>query len=340
MHADGAGTKSTLAYIHYKETGNSKIFQGIAQDSIVMNIDDLLCIGAVDNFLVSNTIGRNAHRVDGTVVRELIEGYMNFANSISKYGINMIMAGGETADVGDLVATLIVDSTVFTRLLKSKVIDCSNIQPGDVIIGLSSCGKAIYESSENSGIGSNGFTAARHLLLSKYYTDKYPETYSSTIEAGNVYSGKFRLEDILPGSKQTIGEALLSPTRTYAPIIKDILYSCFEYVHGIIHCTGGGQVKCKSFGKNLHFVKDNLFPTPPIFRAIMESRNIKSAEMYQIFNMGHRIEIYCDPKIANNVIDISRKFNVDAKIVGRVEEGDSCESNKVTILQNDTVYTY
>lgn len=339
MHADGAGTKSTLAYIMYKEQGDSGCFQGISQDSIVMNIDDCICVGATDGFVVSNTIGRNAHRVDGKVLKEVIDGYQNFADTMTRYGVNIVLTGGETADVGDLVATIIVDSTVFVRMRKSDVIDCSNIRSGDVIVGLSSTGKAVYEKAENSGIGSNGLTAARHMLLSKYYADKYPETYSNTIEKSNVYSGKYRYEDRIPGSTLTVGEALLSPTRTYAPVIKDVLDNFRLSVRGIVHCSGGGQVKCRSFGKGLHFVKNSLFETPPLFAAIQESGNVPWKEMYQIFNMGHRMELYCDKSVAQEIIEISKNYGIDSKIIGYVEASGTDE-NKVTIKTKTDTFVY
>ena len=338
MHADGAGTKSTLAYIMYKETGNKQAFKGIAQDSTVMNIDDLLCVGATDKFLMSNTIGRNAHRVSGELIKEIIVGYDSFIEEMKKYGVEIIMTGGETADVGDLVNTAIVDSTIYVRMPKSKVIDLDNVKPGNVIVGFASFGKANYEEKENSGVSSNGLTAARHLLLSKYYADKYPETYSSSINKEDVYTGKYKFEDKLPDSNLTVGEAILSPTRTYAPIIKNVLDKYSEDITGIVHCTGGGQVKCKNFGQNLHYIKDNLFETPAIFKAIKENSNIADPEMYQVFNMGHRLEIYCEASVAENIIEISKGFGVDAKIVGRVEENEG--GNKVTIIDKGNTYIY
>lgn len=340
MHADGAGTKSILAYIYYKETGDASVFRGISQDSLVMNIDDLLCVGAVENFFVSNTIGRNAHRIEGSILKELIEGYNGFARKLGEYGVNVVLTGGETADVGDIVSTIIADSTVFVRLERKKVIDCANIKAGDVIVGLASYGKATYEDSYNSGIGSNGLTAARHLVLAKEYASKYPETYSHTIEESKVFCGKYRMSDQLPGGCQTVGEALLSPTRTYAPVIREVLASHFASIHGIIHCTGGGQVKCRNFGYGLHYIKDQLFPVPPIFALIGQEADIKPAEMYQVFNMGHRMEIYCDGSSAADIIEISRKYGIEAKIVGRVEANGSSETNKVTISDGINEYTY
>ena len=346
MHADGAGTKSALAYLYYKETGDVSVFKGIAQDAIVMNIDDLACVGAVDKFIFSNTIGRNAHRVDGRVLKQIVDGYESFSNQLKEFGIDLILCGGETADVGDLVSTIIVDSTVYTRILREKVINCKNIRPGDVIVGFASDGQASYETTYNSGMGSNGLTASRHMLLHSVYAAKYPETYSPTIEPQNVYSGPFLLEDILPGTEDilpgtaniTVGKALLSPTRTYLPVLKGILTDplCFESVHGIIHNTGGGQIKCKKFGQNLHYIKNNLFHTPPLFRAIQKAAdNLPLAEMVQIFNMGHRMEVYCDSSIASKIIHISEKYHIDAKIVGHVLQNDTTDaSNKVTIEHN------
>lgn len=339
MHADGAGTKSSLAYMYYKETGDVSVFRGIAQDSIVMNTDDLICVGAVNDFIFSNTIGRNAHRIDKKVLTEIIAGYEDFKNKLKKLGIKMVMAGGETADLGDLVQTVIVDSTIFVRLKKKDVIDCSKIRPGDVIVGLASFGKSSYENHFNSGISSNGFTAARHALLSKIYAKKYPETFSSTIERKLVHSGPYKLTDKLPGSKQTIGKAMLSPTRTYIPVVKEILIGFGNQIHGLINNTGGGQVKCKNFGESLHYIKDDLFEPPPIFMAIQNQGQISQKEMYQIFNMGQRLEVYCKPHIAENVIKIARKFKIDAKIIGRVEN-NKVKRNKVTIKVDNRVFSY
>ena len=333
MHSDGAGTKSTIAYIQYKETGNSNVFYGIAQDSIVMNTDDLLCVGATDDFFVSNTIGRNIHRIDGIAIKKLIEGYSTFASTMEKHGIQLHLTGGETADIGDLVATVIADSTIFVRMKKDHVVDNTKIKAGHVIVGLSSTGKAIYEDTENSGIASNGCTAAKHTLLSQYYADKYPETYSTTLPKNLAYMGKYKMDDSLPGSTQNIGAALLSPTRTYLPIMKRILESHFDSISGIVHCTGGGQVKCKNFGQGLHYVKDNLFELPPIFKAIREAGTITAKEMYQIFNMGHRMEIYCDAGVADEIIAISKSLNVDAKTIGKIEKSKT-DVNEVTIIDS------
>jgi phosphoribosylformylglycinamidine cyclo-ligase len=340
MHADGAGTKSTLAYIRYRESGDPACFKGIAQDSLVMNLDDLLCIGAIDRFLVSNTIGRNAHRVNTAVLKNIIEGYQEFIEQMRPYGINITMTGGETADVGDLVATIIVDSTVFVRLTRAQVINCDRIQPGNVIVGLASYGQASYESIYNSGIGSNGLTAARHLLLRHDYAVRYPETYSATLELSKVYCGAYHLTDLLPESSQTAGEAILSPTRTYLPIIKEVLATHGAAIHGMVHCTGGGQTKCRFFGQGLHYLKDHLFPTPPLFKAIQAHGEIKPAEMFQVFNMGHRLEVYCDRVTAEQIIAIANKYNVAAQIVGKVLANEQPEQNKVTIVHEGQEYHY
>ncbi len=339
MHADGAGTKSSLAYIKYKETGDITALYNIAQDSVVMNLDDLLCVGATDGFILSNTIGRNAHRVDGKAIKAVIDGYTDFCDMLRGYGIGITMAGGETADVGDLVNTLIVDSTFFVRIKRSEVIDCTNIKPGDVIVGLASFGKAVYEKTENAGMGSNGLTAARHLLLSHEYAAKYPETFSNTIDDSKVYCGKYRVDDILPGTDLKVADAILSPTRTYAPVIKEILDARRSAVHGMIHCTGGGQAKCKNFGEGIHYVKDNLFDVPPLFAAIAENSDITERELYQDFNMGHRMEIYCSPEDAEFMISTAKKYGVDAKIVGHTEKS-SDGMNHVTIKANGKTFEY
>ncbi|MBR6681842.1 MAG: phosphoribosylformylglycinamidine cyclo-ligase [Clostridia bacterium] len=339
MHADGAGTKSSLAYIKFNETGDYTAFTDIAQDSMVMNLDDLLCVGATGGFIMSNTIGRNAHRVDGNAIKAVIGGYTDFVEKMRKYGVDITMCGGETADVGDLVSTLIVDSTFFVRMKRSDVIDCDNIQAGDVIVGFASFGQAVYEDKYNAGMGSNGLTAARHLLLAHEYASKYPETYSNTIPEAQVYCGKYKFTDKLPGTDVCVGDAILSPTRTYAPIVKDILDADRGAVHGMVHCTGGGQVKCKNFGKGLHYIKDNLFDTPPLFKAIAENADVGAAEMYRIFNMGHRLEIYTTPDKAEAMIKAAEKYGVEAKIVGRVEKSDS-DMNKVTIKHNGKEFNY
>jgi phosphoribosylformylglycinamidine cyclo-ligase len=333
MHSDGAGTKSALAYIKYKEFGDFTAFEDIAQDSIVMNLDDLLCVGATDRFIMSNTIDRNAHRVDGQALKSVIGGYVKFIRKMAGYGVYITMSGGETADVGDLASTLIVNSTFYTRLNQSDVIDCANIEAGDVIVGFSSFGQATYEDKYNAGMGSNGLTAARHILLSDYYADKYPETYSDTIDKSKVYCGRYRFEDKLPGTQISIGDAMLSPTRTYAPVIRDI-FNAAELgrgkIHGLIHCTGGGQTKCRGFGRNLRFVKDSLLTIPPLFKAIYDSGEITAKEMYQTFNMGHRLELFCDPSDAEKFIAAADRYNIEAKIVGYVEKSANM-INSVTI---------
>ncbi len=342
LHADGAGTKSSLAYIKHRETGDFSAYYDLAQDSVVMNLDDLLCVGATNGFVMSNTIGRNAHRVDGNAIKAVIEGYVGFISKMRELGVNIAMSGGETADVGDLVSTLIVDSTFFMRMKRADVIDCDNIAPGDVIVGFASFGKATYESKYNSGIGSNGLTAARHLLLNHDYAEKYPESFSPTIDSAKAYSGAYRITDLLPADAglpaMAAGDALLSPTRTYAPIVRDILAAGRSRIHGIIHCTGGGQLKCRGFGRGLHYIKDNLFDTPPLFRAIAENGAIGSREMYSVFNMGHRLEMYCAPEYAPELIAAAAKYGVGAKIVGRVEPSEG--ENRVTISHNGELFEY
>jgi len=338
VHADGAGTKSSVAYMMNKETGDLSWFKGIAQDSLVMNTDDLLCIGAVNEFYLSNTIGRNAHRVDGKAIGAIIEGYNEITDKLQTLGVNVIMTGGETADVGDLVKTVIADSTAVVRMNRSDVISAANIKPGDVIVGLASYGRSTYETKENSGIGSNGLTAARHMLLHKSYLAKYPESVSETIPEDKIYCGKYLLTDNLPGSTMNVGEAILSPTRTFLPVIKEIFNKINRnQIHGMIHCTGGGQVKCKDFGEKLCYVKDNLFERPPIFKAIYESGEVPAKEMYQIFNMGHRLELYCDKTVAEVIISISKSFDIDAKIIGYVKENDQKENGQIenTVIIRD-----
>jgi len=340
VHADGAGTKSSVAYMMYKESGNPDWFKGIAQDSLVMNTDDLLCIGMTDNFYLSNTIGRNAHRVGGDAISSIISGYDEFITKMAALGVNIIMTGGETADVGDLVSTVIADSTVVARLKRSDVIYAHNIKPGNVIVGLSSSGKSSYEEKENSGMGSNGLTAARHTIFHKIYLEKYPESVSSTIPEEKIYCGKYMLTDTLKGSNLSAVESVLSPTRTYLPVIKDLFENIDRSrINGIIHCTGGGQVKCKDFGKNLIYIKDNLFQWPALFEEIFDSGEIIQKEMYQIFNMGHRLEIYCDNADAKQIINSAEKFGIDAKIIGRVEKSDEIE-NKVIIKDKGKEFIY
>ena len=320
MHADGAGTKSSLAYLYWKETGDLRVWKGIAQDALVMNTDDLLCVGAVDNILVSSTIGRNKMLVPGEVISAIINGTDELLQQMRDMGIGIYSTGGETADVGDLVRTIIVDSTVTCRMKRSDVIDNANIRPGDVIVGLSSCGQATYESRYNGGMGSNGLTSARHDVFAKYLAGKYPESYDAAVPEELVYSGQCRLEDEVAGTGLTAGELVLSPTRTYAPVIKVLLDELRPEIHGMVHCTGG---KVLHFvGDDCHVVKDHLFPLPPLFRLIQEQSHTDWSEMYRVFNMGHRMEIYVDPSTADRVIEISRRFNIDAQIVGHIEPSD------------------
>ena len=318
MHADGAGTKSALAYLYWKETGDLSIWRGIAQDALVMNIDDLICVGVTNNIIMSSTIGRNKHLIPGEVISEIIQGNLDVINMLKKFDINITSAGGETADVGDITKTMIVDSTVIARANRKNIINC-DIKDGDVIVGLSSTGKASYEKELNSGIGSNGLTSARHDILSEIYKRKYPETFSDETNPEFIYSGKRMVTDPC-NTAINIGKLLLSPTRTYAPIIKKIISSNFNNISGIIHCTGGGQTKVLHFIDKIRIVKDNLFEIPEIFQIIHNDTDTTLKEMYEVFNMGHRMEIYCKPKVAGDIISISKSFNVDAKIIGKVEK--------------------
>ena len=340
MHADGAGTKSSLAYLMYRETGNPGWFSGIAQDSLVMNTDDLLCIGAVDHFYVSNTIGRNAHRVDADCLAALIGGYDNVIARLQDAGIHITMTGGETADVGDLVRTVICDSTVFVRLERRRVLDASQIKPGLAIIGLSSTGQLSGETRENSGMGSNGLTAARHLLLHGDYRARYPESFSDTLPADKAYSGRWQLTDLLPGSSLSIGEAILSPTRSYLPIIKDMLALPEHGIQALIHCTGGGQAKCRDFGHGIRYVKDNLFDLPPLFAAIEASGQISREEMYQVFNMGHRLEIYCEEPFIDRLLNVCAQHGLAAQVIGHTEQAADPNHNAVLIRDGRQVYEY
>ena len=330
MHADGAGTKSSLAYMYWRETGDLSVWKGIAQDAIVMNTDDLLCVGATDNILVSSTIGRNKNLIPGEVISAIINGTDELLAELRDMGIGIWPTGGETADVGDLVHTIIVDSTVTCRMRRSDVIDNANIRPGDVIVGLSSTGQATYERSYNGGMGSNGLTSARHDVFAKYLAEKYPESYDQAVPEELVYSGKYKLTDSVPcavAEQQptelpNMGLLVLSPTRTYAPVIKQILDKLRPEIHGMVHCTGGAQTKVLHFvGNDCHVVKDNLFPLPPLFQIIHDCSGTDWREMYQVFNMGHRMEIYVRPEIAEQIIAISRSFNIDAQVIGHIEEG-------------------
>jgi len=321
MHADGAGTKSSLAYMYWRETGDLKVWKGIAQDAIVMNTDDLLCVGATDNILVSSTIGRNKLLIPGEVISAIINGTDELLQELRQMGIGIWPTGGETADVGDLVRTIIVDSTVTCRMRRADVINNANIRPGDVIVGLSSTGQATYEHSYNGGMGSNGLTSARHDVFAKYLAERYPESYDHQVPSELVYSGKYKLTDKASGGL-TMGQLVLSPTRTYAPVIKRLLDELRPQVHGMVHCTGGAQTKVLHFvAEDCRVVKDNMFPVPPLFHAIHECSGTDWREMYQVFNMGHRMEIYVRPEVAQQVIDISRSFNIDAQVVGHIEQG-------------------
>ena len=322
MHADGAGTKSSLAYAYWKETGDLSVWKGIAQDALVMNIDDLLCVGITDNFLLSSTIGRNKSKIPAEVIAALINGNQQLCDWFRSMGINVELTGGETADVGDLVRTLIVDSTVIARIRRADIIDNSNIRPGDVIVGLASSGQSDYETEYNGGMGSNGLTSARHDVFSKILAEKYPESYDPSIPEALAYTGKYELTGKVPGLDMDYGKLVLSPTRTYAPVIKAMLQNHRDKIHGMIHCSGGGQTKVLHFIENLHIIKDNLFETPPLFSIIQEASGTDWKEMYRVFNMGHRMELYVTEATASSLIDISRSFGIDAKVIGRVETGD------------------
>jgi phosphoribosylformylglycinamidine cyclo-ligase len=329
MHADGAGTKSSLAYAYWKETGDLSVWKGIAQDALIMNVDDLLCVGAVDNILLSSTIGRNKNLIPGEVISSIINGTETLIAELKQYGVTIHSTGGETADVGDLVRTIIVDSTVTARMKRSQVVDNANIKPGDVIVGLASFGQATYEKEYNGGMGSNGLTSARHDVFEKYLAKKYPESFDASVPDELVFSGSKKLEDSVVDSPLNAGKLVLSPTRTYAPIIKEILsqFSNKE-IHGMIHCSGGAQTKILHFVENLHIIKDNMFEIPPLFKLIQSESGTDWKEMYQVFNMGHRMELYVPEEIANSIIEISESYNVGAQIVGRVE---AASSKKLTI---------
>ena len=322
MHADGAGTKSSLAYMYWKETGDLSVWKGIAQDALVMNTDDLLCVGAVDNILVSSTIGRNKMLIPGEVISAIINGTDELLQELRSMGIGIYATGGETADVGDLVRTIIVDSTVTCRMKRSDVINNANIRPGDVIVGLSSCGQATYEKQYNGGMGSNGLTSARHDVFAKYLAEKYPESFDKAVPDELVYSGSYKLTDPVKGAPINAGKLVLSPTRTYAPVVKQLLDKMRGDIHGMVHCTGGAQTKVLHFvGDDCRVIKDNMFPVPPLFRAIQQESQTDWQEMYKVFNMGHRLEVYLAPEQAQQVIDISRSFNIDAQVIGHIEEG-------------------
>ena len=337
MHADGAGTKSSLAYLYYKETGDKSVWKGIAQDALIMNVDDLLCVGATDNILVSSTIGRNKNLIDGDVIAALINGTEEILDNLRKMGIGIYSTGGETADVGDLVRTIIVDSTVVCRMKRSEVISNSNIKPGNVIVGLASFGQATYEDEYNGGMGSNGLTSARHDVFNHYIADKYPESFDPSVPKNLVYSGNYKLTDNVEGSSLDAGKLVLSPTRTYAPIIKKILDKYRSQIDGMVHCSGGAQTKVLHFIDDLHVIKNNLFPTPVLFKTIQEQSKTDWKEMYKVFNMGHRMELYVPEEIAEDIIQISKSFDVDARIVGRVEES---QNKKLTIQSEHGEFVY
>ncbi|MEX1191503.1 MAG: AIR synthase related protein [Brumimicrobium sp.] len=328
MHADGAGTKSSLAYMYWKETGDLSVWKGIAQDALIMNVDDLLCVGATDNILLSSTIGRNKNLVTGEVISAIINGTENLLSDLRDMGIGIHSTGGETADVGDLVRTIIVDSTVVCRMKRNDVISNKNIKAGDVIVGLSSFGQANYEKEYNGGMGSNGLTSARHDVFNKYLAEKYPESFDPSVPNELVYSGAFKLTDKVENSPLDAGKLVLSPTRTYAPVIKKMLHHHRNQIHGMVHCSGGAQTKVLHFIDNLHVIKDNLFPIPPLFKTIQQESGTDWKEMYKVFNMGHRMELYVPEEIAQDLISISESFGVAAQIVGRVEKSDK---KKLTI---------
>jgi len=337
MHADGAGTKSSLAYLYWKETGDLSVWKGIAQDAIIMNIDDLLCVGAINNILVSSTIGRNKNLIPGEVVSAIINGTEEVLQMLRDNGVNVVLTGGETADVGDLVRTVIVDSTVIARMPRNEVISNDKIRPGDVIVGIASFGQAKYETGYNGGMGSNGLTSARHDVFNKVIKTKYPESFDPILPDELVYSGRYNLTDPAPGTSLDMGKLVLSPTRTYAPIMVEVLKYLRPHIHGLVHCSGGAQTKVLHFIDDLHVIKDNLFETPPLFKIIQEESGTDWKEMYKVFNMGHRMEVYLEEKYAEEVIDIAEFHGVDAQIIGRVQEG---EAKKVTLQTEYGTFEY
>lgn len=337
MHADGAGTKSSLAYVYWRETGDLSVWKGIARDALVMNIDDLLCVGATDNILVSSTIGRNKMLIPGEVIAAIINGTEETLEQLRSWGISIYSTGGETADVGDLVRTIIVDSTVTCRMRRSDVVNNANISGGDVIVGLASFGKAVYEDEYNGGMGSNGLTSARHDVFAKYIAQKYPESYDAAVPEELVYSGSVKLTDTIEGVPVDAGKLVLSPTRTYAPVIKKILDEMRPEIHGMIHCTGGAQTKVMHFVEDKHVIKDNLFPVPPLFDLIARESGTDWSEMYRVFNMGHRMEIYVSPDNAQRVFDIAQSMGIEARVVGHVEDAPE---NKLTIISDKGDFIY
>lgn len=337
MHADGAGTKSSLAYIYWKETGDLSVWQGIAQDALVMNLDDLLCAGVTSNILVSSTIGRNRKRIPGEVISAIIDGTVAFIGKMRSYGVDMVLTGGETADVGDLVQTIIVDSTVTARLPRSEVITNEGIRAGDVIVGLASDGQTTYEDQYNGGMGSNGLTSARHDVFHAEYAARYPESFDNSLPGELVYRGAMGLQESVEGVPLDAGKLVLSPTRTYAPVVKQILASMRSYIHGMVHCSGGGQTKVMNFVEDLHVIKDDLFDVPPLFNLIRQQSGTSLKEMYQVFNMGHRLEIITSKEVAADIMDVCRAFNLDAKIVGRCE---TWSGKKLTIVTTEGELDY
>jgi len=337
MHADGAGTKSSLAYLYWKETGDISVWKGIAQDALIMNVDDLLCVGATDNILVSSTIGRNKNLIPGEIIGAIINGTEELLSDLREMGISIYSTGGETADVGDLVRTIIVDSTVTCRMKKKDVISADNISAGDVIVGLSSSGQATYETEYNGGMGSNGLTSARHDVFAKYLAEKYPESFDPEVPADLVFSGNYKLTDKIEGLDLDAGKLVLSPTRTYAPVIKKVLDKFRGKISGMIHCSGGAQTKVLHFVDNIHVIKDNMFPIPTLFKIIQEESKTEWKEMYKVFNMGHRYEIYCKKDIANDLISIAKSFNIDAQVIGKVE---LFEGKKLTIKSEKGKFIY
>lgn len=336
MHADGAGTKSSLAYIYWKETGDYSVWRGIAQDALIMNTDDLLCVGATDNILMSSTIGRNKHKIPGDVITQILRGFDETIAELAKWGVRVYLTGGETADVGDLVRTIIIDSTVTTRMKRADIVE-NHITPGNVIVGLASSGQTIYETAYNSGIGSNGLTSARHDVFMKYLADKYPESYDDIIPKSLVYSGKYHLTQPVEGLGIDAGKLVLSPTRTYAPLIRSVLGAFKSRINGMIHCTGGGQTKVLKFIEDIHVVKDNLFDLPPVFRMIQEASGTDWDEMYEVFNMGHRFEIYTDENTAADIIAMAQPLKIDARVIGHTE---AYSGRKLTISGTYGTFTY
>jgi phosphoribosylformylglycinamidine cyclo-ligase len=341
IHSDGSGTKSTLAYLHYKETGDPTGFRKTAQDSLVMNIDDLLCVGAIDGILISSTVNRNARAIPGEALGQLISGTEDFLTTMRNYGVGVHSGGGETADVGDLTGTVTVDSCAVVVMDRKDVVDNANIKPGLAIVGLASAGQATYETFENSGIGSNGLTSARHDLLSPYYLEKYPETVDPNTDQQYLYCGPYKMTDTLPDSTMTVGDAIMSPTRTYAPIIKQLLTEDRASIYGMVHCSGGGQTKCIRFGTGVHHIKDNFLPIPPIFTAIQKASGTSSEEMFRVYNMGHRMEIFCAPEAADRIIAKSEAFGIPAQIIGRTEATKKADGqNHVTIIHQGETLEY